>query len=194
MRRQGVAGDAGVALAVASSAAVPKMPLQTTCGCGSHGGDGSVRASEGTGATEPAMRCRGPNAKCRDAGCRVSSAEWRDAEIPRSRVPRCRMPWAAGRVPSAEMPNASGRGPNARTGNRWRRGDVADCCLAIESEATRPVVREERRPRSRSGGVCRRSRGGCRRSCVVRRKSWRPPAKSVKRHVNQKHTSTLSRR
>ena len=43
------------------------------------------------------------------------------------------------------------------------------CCWLLprrrEREATRPVVREERRPRGRAGG-------GCRRSCVVGLGSW----------------------
>jgi hypothetical protein len=42
-----------------------------------------------------------------------------------------------------------------------------------KSEATRPVVREERRPRGRPGGVCRRS-------CVESLGSWGLPAEKRK--------------
>ena len=51
------------------------------------------------------------------------------------------------------------------------------CCWLLprkkESEATRPGVREERKPRGRSGGVCRRS-------CVESLGSWWLPAEKRK--------------
>jgi hypothetical protein len=75
-----------------------QMPLQATCGCGSYGGDGSVRASEGAGATEPAMRCRGPNAKCRVPRAELQNAECQGPNA-KCRVPRCRRPVAEGRTP-----------------------------------------------------------------------------------------------
>ena len=134
---------------VASGAAVPRCRCRPPGGRESYGSDGSVRASEGAcddraGDEVPWAECRMPmpNAECRGAEVRVPRAE--------RRKPRCRIPH--GRV---------ARNRELLVTKRW--------CWALprgrEREATRPVVREERKPRGRPGG-------GCRRSCVVGLGSW----------------------